>query len=205
MATKYDRTKKLVLVEDRHPWEKQPRETIKQFEAFQIYRDGLYQRSLAHVAATLGKSEGLIGAWSSKNNWVERADAYVDHLDHQMRAGRETQMEQDRRENAERARLIERMAGGRLIGDDDLAVVGIDWNQLDASEALAAWQAATRIRRLETGQATDVTQALNHVSKAEAVDMLQGLYETMERFVPEEFRPRMAAAVQVFFQTGKAA
>lgn len=57
-------------------WERQDGETMKQYEAFCIYRDMGMDRSQKNVAKELGKSEGLLSRWSSANKWVERAAAY---------------------------------------------------------------------------------------------------------------------------------
>lgn len=64
------------------PWEQQPGESSPAFQAFARYRDaGPDQRSVRRVARDLGKSGSLIGEWSTKNRWVERARAWDLHLD----------------------------------------------------------------------------------------------------------------------------
>ena len=65
------------------PWERQPNEGPKAFEAFTIYRDLGKERTLPKVAETLNKSVGLISRWSSANNWVERVAAWDDEADRQ--------------------------------------------------------------------------------------------------------------------------
>lgn len=62
------------------PWERQPDEGPKPFEAFAIYRDMGNERSIAKVAKKLGKSEALLHRWSSKFDWVTRAAAWDDEL-----------------------------------------------------------------------------------------------------------------------------
>lgn len=62
------------------PWERQPEETPKAYEAFAIYRDMNSDRSIAKVAEKLGKSEALLHRWSSKFEWVRRAAAWDDEL-----------------------------------------------------------------------------------------------------------------------------
>ena len=59
-----------------HPWDRQPGETSKAYEAFVIYRDMGSQRTVRGVAEHLTKSEQLIKGWSGKNNWVARAAAW---------------------------------------------------------------------------------------------------------------------------------
>lgn len=65
-------------------WERQPGETPKAYAAFCLYRDmPLFsdtpggERSLQNVADKLGYAVmSGVGMWSSKYNWVERANAY---------------------------------------------------------------------------------------------------------------------------------
>lgn len=67
--------------EAENPWEQQPGESAKAFEAFAIYRDMGVERSVRKVAQQLNKSLTLIGRWSSNYNWPERARAYDRDLD----------------------------------------------------------------------------------------------------------------------------
>ena len=67
--------------EAENPWEQQPGESAKAFEAFAIYRDMGVERSVRKVAQQLNKSLTLIGRWSSNHNWPERARAYDRDLD----------------------------------------------------------------------------------------------------------------------------
>ena len=56
----------------RRPWDRQPKESPKAFEAFATYRDMAYQRSLAAVGWKLHKSKTLLERWSAAHGWVER-------------------------------------------------------------------------------------------------------------------------------------
>ena len=60
------------------PWERQPGESAKAYEAFSLYRDMGVERSLSKVGNALGKSKTMMDKWSSPNafNWVERAKAW---------------------------------------------------------------------------------------------------------------------------------
>jgi len=68
------------------PWEQQPGESAKAFEAFAIYRDMGVERSVRKVTQRLNKSLTLIGKWSSRYNWPERARANDRDLDRQAHA-----------------------------------------------------------------------------------------------------------------------
>lgn len=58
------------------PWDRQPKETSKAYEAFCIYRDMGAKRTTRSTAEALAKSETLIKTWSSKYGWVKRAAAW---------------------------------------------------------------------------------------------------------------------------------
>lgn len=61
---------------DAKPWEQQPGESAKAFEAFNAYLDMGADRSIRGVAQQLGKSSTLMARWSSTHGWVERVAAY---------------------------------------------------------------------------------------------------------------------------------
>lgn len=63
------------------PWERQPNEGTKPFEAFCLYRDMGSERTLLKVSRQLGKSETLIQRWSFTHKWSDRCRAYDRHLD----------------------------------------------------------------------------------------------------------------------------
>lgn len=72
--------------EDRQPWDRQPRETQKAYEAFMVYVRLPYEtiagvatgvtRSEREVGRKLGKSHTLINRWARQWGWTPRADAY---------------------------------------------------------------------------------------------------------------------------------
>lgn len=64
-----------------HPWERQPDETPKAYEAFTIYRDLGKERTLPKVAESLSKSVSLINRWSQAYRWVERVSAWDNEAD----------------------------------------------------------------------------------------------------------------------------
>lgn len=61
-------------------WERQPEEGPEAFEAFQAYRDMPLPRSIRNCAVNLGKSDTLIGRWSSAHQWQHRILAYDRHI-----------------------------------------------------------------------------------------------------------------------------
>lgn len=67
------------------PWERQPGESDKAWEAFRTYRDMAQDRSLRVVADTIGKSKSLVDRWSSRHQWNRRAYEWELELDRQAR------------------------------------------------------------------------------------------------------------------------
>lgn len=65
-------------------WDRLENETAKAYAAFAVYRDLGPLRSLVRARDKLGKRPGyetLLGRWSRRYNWVERAQAWDAHLD----------------------------------------------------------------------------------------------------------------------------
>ncbi len=61
-------------------FEQQPRESDKAFAAFSMYLSQGPERSLAKVAAKLGKGERIMEKWSKKFDWGERVKAHGAYL-----------------------------------------------------------------------------------------------------------------------------
>lgn len=57
-------------------WERQPGESAKAFEAFELYCELGEERSIRKVAQQLLKSQPLMSRWSSQWKWVSRARDY---------------------------------------------------------------------------------------------------------------------------------
>jgi hypothetical protein len=87
-------------VSDRLPWERQYNESRQAFQAFATYRDQGPTRSLSRVSQELHKDRVLLGRWSRKWRWVERAQAWDDEQD---RVHRESMAEAIREMNREHA------------------------------------------------------------------------------------------------------
>jgi hypothetical protein len=104
---------------EREPWEKQPNEPARAFEAFAVYRDLGASRSLAKAGQILGKSKTTLEEWSRKHAWQHRIDAWEAHLDRRLLAERETRQMQVDREQMDEGRWIRVMAIRRLTGSDE--------------------------------------------------------------------------------------
>lgn len=66
-------------------WEKQPAESDKAWNAFQIYRDLADKRSFQAVADKLNLSHTAVRAHASRWDWRTRADAFDRHQDEENR------------------------------------------------------------------------------------------------------------------------
>lgn len=63
-----------------HPWDRREDETAKAYQAFLTYLEmGVQARSIREVARVLGKSDTLIGRWSSGHDWVSRSKEWDEH------------------------------------------------------------------------------------------------------------------------------
>jgi hypothetical protein len=66
-----------------NPWDQQPKESSKAFQAFITYRDMGLKRSCQKVATELKKSLSAIHELSKRHNWQERVTAWDAHVDKQ--------------------------------------------------------------------------------------------------------------------------
>ena len=73
------------------PWDRQPGETSKAFQAFLVYRDAA-PRHIVAVARTLSRSTAWIHHWQSRWDWTNRAAEYDSYLARQRLARREKRL-----------------------------------------------------------------------------------------------------------------
>lgn len=73
---RHDRKVRIADLSPQYPWERQPREPPKAWTAFVIYRDDRDERSIKLVAYKLVQQASNVFKWSSKYNWVKRAEAF---------------------------------------------------------------------------------------------------------------------------------
>lgn len=71
---------------DTQPWEQQPGESSKAFEAFATYRNLGPERSIQKTSQKLSKNMTTLKGWSRKWSWVERSRAYDREMDKQAHA-----------------------------------------------------------------------------------------------------------------------
>ena len=132
------------------PWERLPGESTPAFQAFAAYRDMGAERTSRAVAAQLGKSAALIHRWSSRWQWVDRAQAYDDQLDREaVEASRRFVREQA-------AKMTERHLRGALTLQRKAIerINALAASDLTPAVAAAYYKLAVDVERLAVGQVT---------------------------------------------------
>ena len=144
------------------PWERQPEETAKPFEAFCIYRDLGPERSLSKVAEKLQKSDTLMGRWSRTYDWVNRATAW--------------DAEQDRIARQEQIKAIKAMRNRHagmakaMIVKAGRALQRIPDEEIKASDISRMIEVASKLERISRG---DVGEVIEERDGGEAINPVQ--------------------------------
>jgi hypothetical protein len=151
------------------PFEQQPRESVKAFAAFQLYLELGPKRSIAKVAAKLGKSVTIIG--SAKFDWASRVAAHGQYLAAVEREAIESvAMEKavDWSRTHEALKVAEWQRHQRLISLADLMIARWEKNpsKYGTLEGIArVLDLATKLGRLAAGLPTEVKE-VNTTMKA---------------------------------------
>lgn len=136
--------------DDAELWEKQGYETSKQFEAFQLYRDMGFERSLRAVAKSLNKSLTLIARWSGANNWVDRVAAWDAEQDRLNRIQQQKEIAKMRKKHADLARS--------MINKAILALNSLDVTTMTPSDIARFAAEASKIERISRGDVGEVVE-----------------------------------------------
>lgn len=139
------------------PWERQPDENPKPFEAFCTYRDMGTERSIRAVAAKLSKSETLIARWSTKNNWVERVAAWDDE---QERIERDIAQKEQAREIRKMRKKHADLASAMLIKATK-ALARIPDDEIKAGDLTRMVDVAAKLERISRGDVGEVVEERN--------------------------------------------
>lgn len=149
--------------EDVKPWERQDKETPKQFEAFAAYRDMGEERSLTKVAQILNKSKQLLGRWSSDNKWVERCAAWDKEQDRILRQEQIKDIKKMRKRHADVASaMITAAAKG-------LKEIMEKPKEMTPNDVARLVDVASKLERLSRGDTSEVIEQ----RQGEAVDAVQ--------------------------------
>lgn len=144
------------------PWERQPEETPKAFQAFCEYRDMGLERSLNKLVQKLHKNRTTLGEWSGKYNWVERCAAWDAEQDRIARQEQIKAIKAMRNRHAGMAKAMIVKAGRALnrIPDDEI-------RPSDISRMI---EVASKLERISRG---DVGEVIEERSGGEAIDPVQ--------------------------------
>lgn len=135
------------------PWERQPEETTKAFEAFRVYRDLGAERSIAKAGKQLGKNRVTLEGWSSKFNWVERVAAWDAEQDRIARQQQLKEIKAMRNRHAGMAKAMIVKAGR--------ALQRIPEEELKAADISRMIEVASKLERISRGDVGDVIEERN--------------------------------------------
>ena len=138
------------------PWERQPGEGIKPYEAFNCYLLMGDERSFHKVSYELKKSVSLLGRWSSKYNWQERVAAYDEE---QLRLARIEQQKEIAKMRKRHAKLANQMLTAATKGLINL-MKELDKRDtpLSASDISRLTEVASKLERISRGDSGEVVE-----------------------------------------------
>lgn len=132
------------------PWERQPKETAKAFEAFFLYLHMGAERGIRAVAQKLGKSVTLISRWSSDWDWVERTRAW----DNDLAQKAKKRAEKDIEEMQKRHISISMHLQSKAIK----ALGNMSTESITARDVAALIKLGVDVERLSRGEPTERTE-----------------------------------------------
>lgn len=126
------------------PWDKQPGETPKAYEAFATYLNLGTDRSVVKVGRELGKTRSIIDRWSAQNDWVSRAEQWDAEQRRQEFAAQLQEAQDMGRRHAQIATQLQHTALQALRH--------VDPSKLAPGTILNYLMEATRLERLSRGE-----------------------------------------------------
>lgn len=142
------------------PWERLPGETIKQYDAFCVYRDlknindPTSKRSLELAGQALGKTKTTLEPWSSKNRWVERVEAWDEDQERIKRELAQKEMQEEIRRMLKRQAEAGKFAQVKAIK----ALNKIPEEDIKPSDVARLLEAGSKLERIGRGYAGDVIE-----------------------------------------------
>lgn len=148
------------------PWERQPNETPKAFDAFSVFRDLDPQtRSGVIVAERLGKSYSLMQKWSQKYGWVARAAAWDEEKDRVKREAEQKAQIEDIKKMRKRHTAV----AVKMIETAEAALKVIDPADVKPADVTRLMDSATKIERISRGDVGEVIEERQGESVAPTV------------------------------------
>jgi len=95
-------------------WDRQEKETPRQYDYFKTFLDLGALRSIPKVQQKCGKSATYLEKLSSRNNWIARADAYDRYIDEIIRKENIEAIKKANKENVQLAQAIKVVVGKKV-------------------------------------------------------------------------------------------
>jgi len=170
------------------PWEIQPGESAKSFQAFIIYRDLGAKRSYVKTAELVGKKVSTVTLWGRTHLWVSRVEAWVSEQD------RITREELSKGVTSMRKRHVD-LAIAMLVKAAQ-ALQRIPADELKPRDIATMVDIASKLERLSRGESTEKTEAsIASISlSAGVIDVKKLTAEEIENF--EAIIAKAAAGIQ---------
>lgn len=137
------------------PWDRQPGEGQKPYEAFCAYRDMGDERSTRKVAQALSKSASLISRWSSTYNWVARIAAWDDEIARQVAREQLKDIANTRKRQRANAKRMQD------VGMDLLNALANRGYDVKMSEVVSLLKAGMEQERIALGDVGEVIEERN--------------------------------------------
>ena len=138
------------------PWERQPGEGPKAYEAFSMYRELGTERSIQKVANLCSKDSSLLRRWSSKWSWRERIRAW----DNELLRKAQLQAEKDVADMVKRHLAISIVMQNK--GFNVLKARGE--NEMSFRDAKELLKTGIDIERLTRGEPTECIEGKNEIT-----------------------------------------
>jgi hypothetical protein len=188
-------------------WERQSKETDRQYRAFRVYRNLGDDRSLRQVAAVLGhQSTSHLERWSAQNDWPARAAAYDEYLDREQRAEQRRNLEAMTRHEMRLIEFLRSLAVRRIIGwdgggDPSRAVTPLDPNKLSARDVAALLREGTRMAARRPERRNWLREAAlrdQMLTSSEFIQALRDITELAMAHIPDERKPFFAEEIRAW-------
>jgi len=141
--------------EEKHDWDRLPRETSRSYELFCVYRNLGPERSLAKARES---AEGIpsvarLKVLSRKWNWVERCQKYDDYLEYQDRLQQEKERREMHKRHAKMGMLAQTLALRKL--EKALNRIEQDEDGISAPDAARILDVGVKVERQARGESTE--------------------------------------------------
>lgn len=195
---------------EREPWERQVGEPGAAFEAFALYRDIGYARTIRRAAeiATEDTPRNLetvysgYKKWATRWRWAERAESYDVVVDRRMREARESEWERTLATHAQAGRALQtrsitRVLGGELNGRK---IEAADPAELSLVEAARVLELGIRIERVANGKPADLLRGAMVATQAEVEGLLREIVSAWLPLIPEDAHDHAVGLLEAIMQ-----